>query len=207
MSKKHPKLPFNHIEYVLKAPPYPKKRLLEFGVVGRSNVGKSSLINHLLNHKIAYSSSAPGKTQHIHYFCIDSQIYCVDLPGYGYAKVSHKEQKRWANELDAYFSTHHELFLVLVLLDIRRDLSNEDLMLFNYLEEHSIPFTILFTKKDKIKKQEQSKQENKLMSQLHAHLPFHDQKRFISYSIKDPSCRLLLKKHLNECYAEASSSS
>ena len=130
----------------------PKGNLPEFALVGRSNVGKSSLINKLLNKKsIAKTSSKPGKTQLINHFKINDKFYFVDLPGYGYAKTSKKTIKEIELIHKSYFKSRKQLLYTFLLIDIRHDLQKIDLEFMKYLNSMICPFVIVFTKSDKIK--------------------------------------------------------
>lgn len=127
--------------------------LPQIAVVGRSNVGKSSLINMLANNKkLAKTSSTPGRTRLVNYFEIDKKMYLVDLPGYGFAKAGKQVKKEWDNVLDDYFNNTNNLKLVLVLLDSRHLPSELDQMMINYLVELQIPYKIVLTKTDKLSK-------------------------------------------------------
>lgn len=131
--------------------------LPQIAVVGRSNVGKSSLINMLANNKkLAKTSSTPGRTRLVNYFEIDKKMYLVDLPGYGFAKAGKELKKEWDNVLDDYFNNTHNLKLVLVLLDSRHLPSELDQMMINYLVELEIPYKIILTKTDKLSKSQLS---------------------------------------------------
>ena len=130
----------------------PKGNLPEFALVGRSNVGKSSLINTLLNKKsIAKTSSKPGKTLLINHFKINDKFYFVDLPGYGYANTSKQIIKEIKLIHESYFKTRKQLLFTLLLIDIRHDLQKIDLEFMKYLNSMMCPFVIVFTKSDKIK--------------------------------------------------------
>ncbi len=124
----------------------------EIAVVGRSNVGKSSFINLITaNGKLAKTSKEPGRTRLINYFSVNSgQFYLVDLPGYGFARVSDAEKERWADIIEAYFRASPSLRNVFLLLDIRRDVSRDDVTMINYLYHFNIPFTVICTKSDKL---------------------------------------------------------
>ena len=136
----------------------PKSNLPEIVFSGRSNVGKSSLINKILNRKsIARVSSSPGKTATINFFDVDKCLF-VDLPGYGYAKVSYEEKKRWSNLIESYFNTSRNIGLVIQIVDIRHEPSADDIDMINYLIEKKLPFIIALTKKDKLKPTELKKQ-------------------------------------------------
>ena len=130
----------------------PKGNLPEFALVGRSNVGKSSLINTLLNKKsIAKTSSKPGKTILINHFKINDKFYLVDLPGYGYARTSKQIIKEIKLIHKSYFKTRKQLLFTLLLIDSRHKLQNIDLEFMKYLNSMMCPFVIIFTKSDKIK--------------------------------------------------------
>lgn len=123
---------------------------------GRSNVGKSSLINKLCNRKnLARVSGEPGKTGTINFYTVND-FYIVDLPGYGFAKVSDKERQRWDKLINSYFETGRGINLVVQLIDSRREPSNDDYMMLDYLTHHGIPFVIALTKGDKLNKTQQN---------------------------------------------------
>ncbi|MBE6865947.1 MAG: YihA family ribosome biogenesis GTP-binding protein [Oscillospiraceae bacterium] len=123
---------------------------------GRSNVGKSSLINKLCNRKnLARVSGEPGKTGTINFYTVND-FYIVDLPGYGFAKVSDKERQRWDKLINSYFETGRGINLVVQLIDCRREPSNDDYMMLEYLSHHNIPFIIALTKGDKLNKTQQN---------------------------------------------------
>lgn len=129
----------------------PKEPLPEYAFIGRSNVGKSSLINMLTNHKnLAKTSGRPGKTQLINHFKINSNWFLVDLPGYGYARVSKKTKEVFQKFITDYFEKREQLVCAFVLVDIRHEAQKIDLEFINYLGETEVPFCIIFTKADKI---------------------------------------------------------
>lgn len=131
----------------------PKDPLPEYAFIGRSNVGKSSLINMLTNHKnLAKTSGKPGKTQLINHFKINNNWFLVDLPGYGYAKVSKKTKAVFQQFITDYFETRQQLVCAFVLIDIRLEAQKIDLEFMEYMGESEIPFCIVFTKADKIGK-------------------------------------------------------
>ncbi len=131
----------------------PKERLPEYAFIGRSNVGKSSLINMLTNHKnLAKTSSKPGKTQLINHFKINNNWFLVDLPGYGYARVSKKTKAVFQQFITDYFERREQLICAFVLIDIRLEAQKIDLEFMEYLGKSEIPFAIIFTKADKIGK-------------------------------------------------------
>lgn len=131
----------------------PKDPLPEYAFIGRSNVGKSSLINMLTNHKnLAKTSGRPGKTQLINHFKINQNWFLVDLPGYGYARVSKKTKEVFQQFITDYFEKREQLVCAFVLIDIRLEAQKIDLEFITYLGEIEVPFCIIFTKADKISK-------------------------------------------------------
>jgi GTP-binding protein len=130
---------------------FPKSFLPEIAFVGRSNVGKSSLLNTLVSRKnLAKTSGTPGKTQQINFFLINEQFRFVDLPGYGYAKVAKTEREAWARIIEAYLSTRAQLKLVVALSDIRHETPQLDRSMFAWLESTGRDFVIVLTKHDKV---------------------------------------------------------
>ena len=130
----------------------PANNLPEYAFIGRSNVGKSSLINMLTNQKnLAKTSGRPGKTQLINHFLINKEWFLVDLPGYGYARVSKSAKKTFQKFITAYFRERKQLISAFVLVDIRHAPQTVDLAFMQWLGEHSIPFSIIFTKADKLR--------------------------------------------------------
>ena len=131
----------------------PSDFLPEYAFIGRSNVGKSSLINMITNHKnLAKTSGRPGKTQLINHFKINNNWFLVDLPGYGYAKVSKKTKQVFQAFITDYFELREQLVCAFVLIDIRHEAQNIDIEFMSYMGESEIPFCIVFTKADKIGK-------------------------------------------------------
>ena len=129
----------------------PSRKLPEFAFIGRSNVGKSSLINMLCgNSKLAKTSSTPGKTKLINHFIINDSWYLVDLPGYGFAKISKKEREELRMMINDYIQNSDEMVLLFVLVDSRHDIQKIDLEFISGLGENGIPFAIIFTKGDKL---------------------------------------------------------
>ena len=125
----------------------------EFAFIGRSNVGKSSLINMLIEKKnLAKTSSEPGKTRLINHFIVNNEWYLVDLPGYGYAKVLRSSREKWIKFIRKYILERANLYCVMVLLDIRLEPQQNDLDFMNWLGENGIPFVMVFTKTDKLGK-------------------------------------------------------
>ena len=125
----------------------------ELSFSGRSNVGKSSVINRLLNRKnFARVGATPGKTSQVNYFRIDGKLYFTDLPGYGYAKVSNADRERWDDLINSYFEAQRHHTLLVQLIDCRHAPSADDIQMLHYLHYHNIPFVVALTKADKLKK-------------------------------------------------------
>ena len=131
----------------------------EIAIAGKSNVGKSSFINFMVNqNKLAKTSQEPGRTRLLNYFEINNgEYYFVDLPGYGYAKVNKQEKQKWGGLIENYLRTSNRLINVFVLVDIRHEPTDDDKMLINYLYSYNIPFTIIATKADKLSRAQQQK--------------------------------------------------
>lgn len=144
------------VEFVTSAPSLatrPELVLPEFAFVGRSNCGKSSLINHFLNRKgMAKTSGQPGKTRLLNYFVVDNRYYLVDLPGYGFAKVSKALRREWTQLMRAYLLCEERPKAVFQLLDVRRDPTDEDRQMHEWIREAELPYALVVTKIDKIGK-------------------------------------------------------
>ncbi|MDN6699321.1 MAG: ribosome biogenesis GTP-binding protein YihA/YsxC [Staphylococcus equorum] len=131
---------------------YPKLNLPEIAIAGRSNVGKSSLINSLLNRKsLARTSRKPGRTVTINFYNIDDQLIFVDVPGYGYAKVSKLELEKWSEMMEHYFSTREILKKVVLIVDLRHPPTKQDIQMYDYLKFLNLPVVVVATKADKVK--------------------------------------------------------
>ena len=130
---------------------YPDKNEPEFLLVGRSNVGKSSLINTLLNRKnLAHTSGRPGKTQTLNFYKVNDEFYLIDVPGYGYASVDKKTQSKFGMMIEEYLEKRTQLRRVFMLVDFRMKPTEDDLLMYNFLKYYNIPVTIVATKADKI---------------------------------------------------------
>ena len=141
--------------------------LPEIAFSGRSNVGKSSLINCLLGRKkLARTSATPGKTQTINFYHVNDKFYLVDAPGYGFAMLSKKKQKKFGLMMEDYLQNRPNLKQVFMLIDFRHKPSNDDLMMYNYLKHYKIPVTIVATKTDKVGITLQQKQRNMILEEL-----------------------------------------
>lgn len=132
---------------------YPQDALPEFALAGRSNVGKSSLINRLLQRKnLARTSSQPGKTQQLNYYRVNDACYLVDFPGYGYAKVSKVQRQKWGQMIERYLTERDVLKCVLLVIDVRHAPTKDDQMMYDWLTYYEIPCCVVATKADKISK-------------------------------------------------------
>lgn len=141
---------------------YPSDQLPEIALAGRSNVGKSSFINKLINRKnLARTSSKPGKTQTLNFYKINQSFYFVDVPGYGYAKVSKKEREKWGHMMEEYFETRETLKAVVQITDIRHEPTRDDQQMYNFLKYYELPVIVIGTKLDKIPKGKRVKHINR----------------------------------------------
>ncbi|WP_163183996.1 ribosome biogenesis GTP-binding protein YihA/YsxC [Neobacillus sedimentimangrovi] len=132
---------------------YPDTDLPEFALAGRSNVGKSSFINKMLNRKgLARTSSKPGKTQTLNFFLINESLYFVDVPGYGYARVSKSERAAWGKMIETYFTSREQLRACVLIVDLRHPPTSDDVMMYDFLKHYEIPCIVIATKADKIPK-------------------------------------------------------
>ena len=160
---------------------YPEFIGLEFSFIGRSNVGKSSLINSLTGRRsLARTSKTPGRTQLINYFLIDESIHFVDLPGYGFAKVPEAVKKNWGKTIETYLKSQRDK-IVFLLLDIRRIPSNEDLEMLKWLEHFDIEYYIIFTKTDKLSNNEKFRQ----LKEIKKKVVFNNEDVFFYSSLKN----------------------
>lgn len=147
------------ITSAVKPSQYPVQGLPEVAFAGRSNVGKSSLINCLVNRRhLVKTSSTPGKTRLINFFDINNRLIFVDLPGYGYARVSRREQMAWGPMVERYLTGRKTLTGAALLIDLRREPREDEFVLLELFARHNIPFMIILTKADKLKKTAQKKQ-------------------------------------------------
>lgn len=132
---------------------YPEDGLPEFALAGRSNVGKSSFINRMIGRKaMARISSKPGKTQTLNFYKIEEQLFFVDVPGYGYAKVSKSERAAWGKMIEKYFTGRDLLKAVVLIVDLRHSPTSDDQMMYDFLKHYNIPCVVIATKADKIPK-------------------------------------------------------
>jgi len=160
----------NNVEFVRSAATeadFPTDRLLQIVFLGRSNVGKSSVINKLLNRKnLAYIGSSPGKTAHINFFLIDRRVYFVDVPGYGFAKVAKSEKERWGLLLERYFASGGVSFGVLIV-DMRHRPTADDILMADWFFKTGVPFLVVMNKADKLKPSERGPATGLIRQTLH----------------------------------------
>ena len=148
---------------------FPTDNKNEFLLVGRSNVGKSSFINTLINRKnFARTSAKPGKTQTLNFYLINDFFYLVDAPGYGYANVSRQLKNKFGLIMESYLESRENLKMVFMLIDFRHKPTEDDVMMYNYLKHYNIPVTIICTKVDKVSKNTHDKQINIISKTLNA---------------------------------------
>lgn len=159
---------------------YPRDILPEIALAGRSNVGKSSLINSFLNRKnLARTSSQPGKTQTLNFYKVNNSFYLVDVPGYGYARVSKAQREQFGEMIQDYLETRGNLEGLIIIIDARHEPTVDDIAMYNYALLLDLPILVVATKMDKIKKS----QYNKVFSNLRKHLDLdHDNVSVLTYS-------------------------
>lgn len=146
---------------------YPTDNLPEFMLVGRSNVGKSSFINTITgNKKMARVSSTPGKTRNLNFYLLNNSFYLVDVPGYGYAQTSKKEQKKFGLMIEEYLENRANLARTFMLVDLRHKPSDDDVLMYKYLKFYNIPVTIVATKSDKLSNNKKEKAKNTIIKTL-----------------------------------------
>lgn len=172
----------NTIELIISAvreSQYPTDNKEEFLLVGRSNVGKSSFINTIINRKnYARTSSTPGKTQTLNFYKINDSFYLVDAPGYGFAKVRNSLKKKFGLIMESYLKSRKNLKMVFLLVDFRHKPTSDDIMMYDYLKYYNVPVTIICTKIDKVSKNNHAKNKNIIQKELN--LP--DDKNIILFS-------------------------
>lgn len=158
---------------------YPKSALPEIALAGRSNVGKSSFINTLIDRKkLARTSSKPGRTQTLNFYLIENKFHFVDLPGYGYAKVSKQERAKWGEMIDEYFANRKQLQAVVSLIDMRHDPTEGDIQMYDFLKYYNFPVILVATKADKLAKNKKNQQ----ISRIKELLDFDDNDSFVVFS-------------------------
>lgn len=185
----------NTIELIISAvreSQYPTDQKEEFLLVGRSNVGKSSFINTIINRKnYARTSSTPGKTQTLNFYKVNDDFYLVDAPGYGFAKVRNSLKKKFGLIMESYLKSRENLKMVFLLIDFRHKPTSDDIMMYDYLKYYNLPVTIICTKVDKVSKNNHSKNKNIIQKELN--LP--DNQNIILFSS-------VTKSGKNEVYEE-----
>ncbi|MFN4082591.1 MAG: ribosome biogenesis GTP-binding protein YihA/YsxC [Bacteroidia bacterium] len=176
----------------------PKNEIPEYAFIGRSNVGKSSLINMLCNrNELARTSATPGKTISMNYFLINDTWFLVDLPGYGYAKRSKSLRNQWENKLQAYLNSRENLVNVFVLVDSRIPPQQSDIDFINKLGQKAVPFSVVFTKLDKLKQEEAEQNIDKFKNTL---LEYWEELPVMFYtSSVSKTGRDELLKYIDEC--------
>lgn len=146
---------------------YPTEPLPEIALAGRSNVGKSSFINKIIQRKaLARTSSKPGKTQTLNFYKINDAYSFVDVPGYGYAKVSKKEREKWGKMMEEYFAERENLNMAVLIIDIRHDPTEDDVTMYDFLKHFDLPVTVIATKLDKIKRGQRAKHLKRIIEVL-----------------------------------------
>ena len=164
------KMKINTIELIISAvreSQYPTDKLKEFLLVGRSNVGKSSFINTIINRKnFARTSATPGKTQTLNFYKVNDAFYLVDAPGYGFAKVRNSLKQKFGLIMESYLKSRDNLQMVFLLIDFRHKPTNDDIMMYDYLKFYNIPVTIVCTKVDKVSKNNHTKNKQIIMKEL-----------------------------------------
>ena len=184
---------FNNVTFVKSCPTRkekPQVQKSEVLIVGKSNVGKSSLINALCNKKkMAFTSSKPGHTRLLNYYDIDNKFYLVDAPGYGYAKGGLDLDRLFASMMESYFDNNNELKLVLILLDARRELSADDHEIIDFVKESNVSYLIVVTKYDKVNQKEKAALNKHLASE-----GFKKEQVFFTSSLNNDGLNLLKKE-------------
>lgn len=171
---------------------YPEDDKIEIAFVGRSNVGKSSLINSLANRKkLVKVSSTPGKTRLVNFFLINNEFYFVDLPGYGYAKVSKEEKKNWGRIVEEYLLYNNYKKKVVLLVDCRHKPTSDDVMMYNFIKHYGYIAMVVATKRDKISKNEQTKSQKIIRETLN--MPNDEKLIYFSSLSKDGREEILLE--------------
>ena len=178
---------------------YPSNNLPEIVLAGKSNVGKSSFINTMINRKgLARTSSEPGKTRQINFYNIDQKFYFVDLPGFGYSKMSHTEQEKVGKFIEEYLFSRKNISCIVLLIDIRHEPSKNDIMMFNYIRSIGAPHIVIANKADKIAPTKVSSYVENLRNSLEANesdviLPFSSEKKIYTDTVWKE-----LEKYIND---------
>ena len=177
----------------------PKNELREIVFIGRSNVGKSSLLNKICNKKnLARSSSTPGKTREINYYIINNEFYFVDLPGYGYAKVPEQMKAGWKRLIEDFLKREEKIGLALQLIDSRQEPTPLDLMMMDWLEYYEVPYLLILTKSDKLPFSKLGKQIDIYKERFHAQIADGSCRGIVPFSIVSGVGRLELLKDMED---------
>ena len=181
---------------------FPKDSMVQVAFSGRSNVGKSSVINRLLNRRnFARVGAAPGKTIHINYFRIDKAFYLVDLPGYGYAKVSKGERDRWGNLIEEYFADPEQMTLGVMIVDSRHKPTADDYTMAQWYKDAGCPFVVVANKLDKLKKSEIEPN----LNQIRLTLELEEDVKVIPFSAEKGTGRQQLLEEIFRCVEQGKS--
>lgn len=188
----------NSVELIVSAvrrSQYPEDNLDEFLLLGRSNVGKSSFINTITNRKkLARISSTPGKTRNLNFYLLNNNFYFVDVPGYGYASVSKKEQKKFGLMIEEYLEKRTNLKRTFLLIDLRHKPSEDDLLMYKFLKYYKIPVTIVATKSDKVSSSKKEKAKKVVLDALQ--LEMGD--KFVIFSSETNEGKEVILKHIED---------
>ena len=174
---------------------YPEDKRPEFLLCGRSNVGKSSFINTIIERKnLARVSSNPGKTQTLNFYSVNNEFYLVDVPGYGYATVSEEVRQKFGKMIEEYLENRENLERVFLLIDFRIKPTQDDLLMYNFLNYHNLPVTIIATKVDKVSKNDREKQINIIKEELN----IKDGDNFVLFSSKTKLGKIEIQNEIEE---------
>ena len=174
---------------------YPEDNKPEFLLCGRSNVGKSSFINSIIERKdLARVSSNPGKTQTLNFYHVNESFYLVDVPGYGYATVSEEVRQKFGKMIEEYLENRENLERVFLLIDFRIKPTQDDLLMYNFLNYHNLPVTIIATKVDKVSKNDREKQINLIKEELN----IKDGDNFVLFSSKTKLGKIEIQNEIEE---------
>ena len=175
---------------------FPVHNMPEIAFAGKSNVGKSSLLNAMLNRRaLARTSSQPGKTQTINFYSVQDTFMCVDLPGYGYAQVSKSERERWGKLIEGYLQKREQLQKIILLIDIRHEVGSNDKMMYDWIKHYHNEVIVVATKMDKIKRSQVQKQ----LSVIRKGLGLSGEDKLIAFSSETKQGKEELWKVIEEC--------
>ncbi len=188
-----------YIGSAVKSKDYPYHNLNEIALAGRSNVGKSSFINAVVNRrKLAHTGSKPGRTQTVNFYRVDTKVgnnfYFVDLPGYGFSRASKQEEEKWTEMIEEYLFSREMLRGLVLIVDARHKPTADDQMMINWLREVGFPFCVVATKVDKLKRSQRNKQERLIKETLN----LADERKFIFFSAKKGEGKREALKYIND---------